>query len=49
MSCLDSGPSRLVHGAQFPNFCLKFPVLSLTGCTLGQITFLSMPISFLVN
>lgn len=35
---LDSGPPRLVHGAQFPNFCLKFPTLSLTGYDLRLAT-----------
>lgn len=36
--CLDSRPTRLLHGAQFPNFCPQLPALSLTGWDLGQVT-----------
>lgn len=34
----DSGPPRPIHSAQFPNFCLKFPTLSLTSYDLQLVT-----------
>lgn len=33
----DSGPPRPIHSAQFPNFCLKFPTLSLTSYDLQLV------------